>query len=217
MANWQLYYKANDDGAMQFAELLTRDGACSLRQGAVFTSGTVSTAESFDSAARELVDNGYELQRDWQFDRENRDYELFKHEIASVILATSEFADSNALAIVTDSSFMTVGFALHRFEDIDSADDEQLWIVDEWGDWNDDWLLDPAYRWILAYGYNDQLDGERHSDFCDHVRRAFQAVLKSFASTKDILLIYIGGDDIGHQWSAECMDEKLANRMLEWI
>ncbi|MCS7465745.1 hypothetical protein NZK35_03530, partial [Stieleria sp. ICT_E10.1] len=162
-------------------------------------------------------DNGYELRRDWQFDPQNRDYSRFENEIASVISAAPEFPDSNALAIVTDSSFMTVGFALHRFEDIDTSDDEELWIVDEWGDWNDDWQLDPAYRWILAYGYHDQLEGEEHSDFCDRIRKAFQSVLKCFSSTKDILLIYIGGDDIGHQWSAECMDEKFATRMLEWI
>ena len=63
-----------------------------------------------------------------------------------------------------------------------------LWIVDERGDWNDDWQLDPAYRWVLGYGYDDQLDGEERSDFCDHVRKAFLTVLKSFASTKHILL-----------------------------
>ena len=217
MTNWKLLYKADGDGAMQFAELLVRDGESTLRKGAVFTHGTVEQVASFDTAERKLMENGYQLQRDWHFDRENRDYSLLEKELASVISADPEFPDSNALAIVTDSCFMTVGFALHQFEDIESADDEELWIVDEWGDWNDDWQLDPAYRWIVGYGYNDQLDGEEHNDFCDHVRKSFLTVLKSFASTKDILLIYVGGDDSGHQWSAECMDEELARRMLEWI
>jgi len=217
MSNWNLYYKQSDDKKMQFAELLIRDGECSLRKGAVFTSGSVSKIKSFESTVSDLLDNGYELQREWIFHREKRDYKLFENEIRSVISADPAYADSNALAIITDSSVMTVGFALNKFKDIDSTNDEQLWIVDEWGDWNKNWQLDPAYRWLLAYGFNDELDDECFDEFRDQILKTFQAVLKSCAMSKDILLIYIGGDNWGHQLSVECMDEKLATRLIEWI
>lgn len=216
-ANWKLFYKQNDAGEMQFAELLIRDGESSLRKGAVFTHGAISKIDLIDATADELIDEGYQLQREWMFERNARDYGLFVDEIKAVISAAPDFSSSNALAIVTDSSLMTVGFALHKFDDIESTDDEELWIVDEWGDWNDDWHLDPAYRWLLAYGYHDDLDGDMHNEFCERIRKGFQAILKSYADTKDILLIYVGGDDVGHRWSAECMDGALAKRMLAWI
>ncbi|HEY4259499.1 MAG TPA: hypothetical protein VGM98_05050 [Schlesneria sp.] len=216
-ANWKLFYKENDAGEMQFAELLSRDGDSSVRKGAAFTHGTVDKIDSFDSTSAQLLEQGYQLRREWNFDRNARDYDLFGSEIRAVIATAPNFSDSNALAIVTDSSFMTVGFALHKFDDIESTADEELWIVDEWGAWNTDWRLDPAYRWLLAYGHHDHFDEDLHHEFCERVRKVFLDVLKSFADTKDILLIYVGGDDVGHRWSAECMDEKLAERMLDWI
>lgn len=216
-ANWKLFYKEIDDGEPQFAELLIRDSETSLRSGAVFRHGTVETIDSFDSASAELLKQGYELRCEWCFDRNARDYDLFAEEIRAVISAAPTFSDSNALAIITDSSFMTVGFALHKFDDIETADDEQLWIVDEWDTWNTDWHLDSAYRWLLAYGDHDDLDYDLHCEFCARIRGVFQEILKSFADSKDIRLIYVGGDNIGHKWSAECMDEKLAQRMLKWI
>lgn len=216
-ANWKLFYKQNDAGETHFAELLTRDGESSLRRGAAFTHGTLSQIDTFDAVSDQLIEDGYQLQREWTFDRNARDYGLFVDEIKAVISSAPDFSSSNALAIITDSSIMTVGFALHKFDDIESTDDEELWVVDEWGDWNEDWHLDPAYRWLLAYGYHDDLDGDMHDEFCERIRTAFQDVLKSFADTKDILLIYIGGDDVGHRWSADCMDAALAERMLAWI
>lgn len=216
-SNWKLFYKQNVDGEVQFAELLIRDGESSLRRGAAFTHGTLSKIDSFDAAADQLIEEGYKLQREWTFDRDARDYRLFADEIKAVILTAPDFSGSNALAIITDSSLMTVGFALHKFNDIQSTDDEKLWVVDEWGEWHDDWHLDPAYRWLLAYGYHDDLDGDTHDEFCERIRTAFQDVLKSFAGTKDILLIYVGGDDVGHRWSVDCMDAALAERMLAWI
>jgi len=216
-ANWKLFYKPNDAGEMQFAELLIRDGESSLRRGTAFTHGTLSKIDSFDAASDQLIEEGYQLQREWTFDRDARNYGLFVDEIKAVISTAPDFSSSNALAIITDSSFMTVGFALHKFDDIGSADDEELWVVDEWGDWNDDWHLDPAYRWLLAYGYHDDLDGDMHDEFCERIRTSFRDVLKSFSDTKVILLIYVGGDDVGHRWSADCMDAALAERMLAWI
>lgn len=215
--NWKLFYKQNDAGEMQFAELLIRDGESSLRRGVAFTHGTISKIDSFDATSDQLIEDGYQLQREWMFDRDARDYALFADELKSVISTAKDFTCSNALAIITDSSFMTVGFALHKFDDIESTDDEQLWVVDQWGDWNLDWHLDPAYRWLLAYGYHDNLDGDMHNEFCERIRTAFIDVLKSFADTKDILLIYIGGDDVGHRWSADCMGKVFAERMLAWI
>lgn len=202
---------------MQFAELLIRDGESSLRRGAAFTHGTLRKIDSFDAASDQLIEEGYQLQREWAFDRDARDYGLFVDEIKTVISTAPDFSNSNALAIITDSSLMTVGFALHKFDDIQSTDDEELWVVDEWGDWNDDWHLDPAYRWLLAYGYHEDLDGDTRDEFCERIRTAFQDVLKSFADSKDILLIYVGGDDVGHRWSTDCMDAPLAERMLAWI
>lgn len=215
--NWKLYYKQDDAGKMQFAELLNRDGENSLRRGSVFTHGTISKIAPFDSTSDQLIEEGYQLQREWIFDRNARNYGLFVDEIKSVISAAPDFASSNALAIITDSSFMTIGFALHKFDDIASTDDKVLWVVDEWGDWNKEWHLDPAYRWLLAYGYHDDLDGRKHNAFCARIRKSFQDILKSYADTKNILLIYVGGDDVGHRWSAECMDVALSRRMLAWI
>jgi len=40
--------------------------------------------KSFESAVSELLDNGYVLQREWSFQREKRDYNLFEYEITSV-------------------------------------------------------------------------------------------------------------------------------------
>lgn len=225
-ANWKLFYKQDNDGKMHFAELLVRDDVTSLRKGAAFTHGTVENVDDFEAAAQQQLDEGYQLEREWTFDRNARDFDQFVREIKSVISAAPECAETNALAIVTDSDFMTVGVAFHQFEDLDSADDDQLWIVDEWDTWNDDWELDPAYRWLLAYGYHDLMadqpgisDNVREKDrkeFRKRVRQSFQEVLKSYRDTKDILLIYIGGDDIGHKWSAECMDKKYAKRLMEW-
>lgn len=225
-ANWKLFYKQDDTGEMQFAELLNRDVDKTLRKGAAFTHGEVEDVDDFDAASQQLLGEGYQLQREWTFDRTARDYDQFVREIQDVISAAPDHADTNALAIITDSSFMTVGIAFHQFDDIDSADDEQLWIVDEWDTWHEDWQLDPAYRWLLAYGYHDDVadkrelfDESREKDrtvFHDRVRQSFQDILKSCRDTKDILLIYIGGDDIGAKWSAECMDAKYGQRYMEW-
>lgn len=216
-ANWKLFYKRNDDGEMQFAELLHRDGESSLRKGAVFTHGTSQKIDALDATSDQLLADGYQLHREWTFDRSARDTDLLVREIKAAISSATDFSRTNALAIITDTSFMTVGFALHQFDDIESTEDEQLWIVDEWGEWNNDWQLDPAFRWLLAYGFHDDQKSEVQDDFDEQVKTAFQAILKSYADTKDILLIYIGGDDIGHRWSTECMNEELADRMLQWI
>lgn len=157
------------------------------------------------------------MQRKWTFDRNARNYCLFADEIKAVISSAPVFSSLNALAIITDSSLMTIGFTLHKFDDIQSTDDEKLWNVDEWDDWHEDWHMDIAYRWLLAYGYHDDLDGDIYEEFCQRIWTTFQDVLKSFADSKDILLIDVGGDDVGHRWSADCMDGALAQRMLAWI
>ncbi|TWT85337.1 hypothetical protein Pla123a_01440 [Posidoniimonas polymericola] len=216
-ANWKLFYQQNESGEVQFAELLTRDEESLLRKGGVFTHGTRSTVASFEAASDRLINEGYLLQREWTFDRNARNYSLFADEIKAVIEDAPGFSSSNALAIITDSSCMTVGFALRRFDEIDSANDGKLWIVDEWGDWSEDWRLDPAYRWLLAYGDHDALATQANREFSEGIRKTFQGLLASYRDTKDILLIYVGGDDVGHRWSAELMDQKLASRMLGWV
>lgn len=216
-SNWKLFYKPNDAGEMQFAELLTRDGESTLREGVVFTHGTTKSVDSFEETSERLLGQGYHLRCDWHFDRNARDYRVFVDAIRSAISAIPEVSIANALAILTDADFMTIGLASHHFDDIASAEDDKLWIVDEWDVWNEDWQLDPAYRWLLTYGYFDDLDEEIYEDFHAGTLKALQQVLKSLPDTIDIRLIYVGGDDVGHKWSAECMDTKLANRMLTWI
>jgi hypothetical protein len=123
----------------------------------------------------------------------------------------------NAVAIVTDSSFMTVGFAVHSFPDFATADDTVLWTVDEWDSWLEDDEMDPAYRWLLAYGFNCEDPQLPYEVFHSNVLRVFQEVLAAFPNEWKVRLIYAGGDDCGHQWSVPCMEKEFSDRMMSWI
>jgi hypothetical protein len=216
--NWKLFYKENDIYELQFAELMIRDGITTLRKGKAKSHGEMTEVDSFEAASDQLIQEGYLLQREWNYDRNNRDYDVFKNEVRNVILSDENFSITNALAIVTDSSYMTIGYVLEKFDDIESTDGENLWIVDTWYSFDSDWeLLDPAYRWMLAYGWYDNLENDLYAGFYMELKKALQEILKSFSDTKDILLIYIGGDNIGHKLSAECMEEKLGKSMLKWV
>ncbi|MES2571323.1 MAG: DUF4303 domain-containing protein [Verrucomicrobiota bacterium] len=159
---------------------------------------------------------GYTAARSWIHDASNPDYSILKKELELAISRLIANNSGNAVAIVTDSDFMTIGLAAHSFPDITAADDEELWVVDEWDSWIEDDQLDPAYRWLLAYGSGEN-DHLPHEVFHENVLRVFQSVLAELPEDRKVRLIYVGGDDCGHQWSAQCMDEDLSGRMLAWI
>jgi len=214
---WKLFYKLDGDGGGAFAEIIDRDGDLSLRGGALFTHGSQQQIVSVSEAEAGLLSRGYEQKYEWRLDRASRDYAMFKQLVYEAISSDEACEESNALAIITDSSVMTISIALKRFDDLDSTPDDLLWCVDEWGAWGEGWNLDPAYRWLLAYGCNDQLNHEEFIVFQNSIRDCFVEILRSFQGSKDVLLIYIGGDSIGHYWSENLMPASLSKRMLAWL
>lgn len=209
--NWQIYYRNNNGESPEFAEVRVSDTGTTLRRGAIFTHGEKS--DGVEDVAGKL--EGFALAREWIFDPKNPDYAQLEREITDACLR--ECGEHNAFALITDSSLMTIGIALHKFEDIDSADDEQLWIVDEWDRWLDDGGLDPAFRWLLAYGFHNDEETPSFEAFQESVVAVFQRCLKKLPDSVRIRLVYVGGDDCGHQWSADCMEAKDRDRLLNWI
>ncbi|WP_416884928.1 hypothetical protein [Marinospirillum sp.] len=215
--NWRLFYRKSETGEIEFAELLFINGHTRLKSGKVFTQGQIMPAESFEACTSHLIKEGYQLERQWFFDLSQCDESTLIQEIHSVISNAKEFASSNALAIITDPDFTSLSFALKNFDDIESTEEDALWIVDNWCEWNKDWRLDPAYRWLLAYGDPNQLNDNEHRRFCLRIRQIFLHLLRSYSNSKDILIIYTSGSNHGYRWSADCMEDDLAERLLTWI
>jgi hypothetical protein len=216
--SWSLFYKDAGQEGVGFAELMSGEGGATLRKGNVFTMGKVTPVKSVEKSAAALVASGYVLTRQWTYDTKNKDYQTFTDELKKVIEADPGFKDANALAIITDSSLMTVGIALNRFEDIDEAADEELWSPTEWPQ-NKDWRGDIAYRWLLGHGFlcEEEEDEDEDDDHRDKVIGCMKDVLKSYKKGKDVLLIAEGGDDWGQRESVECMSKKMSKRLLKWL
>lgn len=217
MATWEIFYKSCEGGRTRFAELREQAGKATVRTGEVFSHGVENPAPDLAATRAELVQSGYQLHRNWEFTPRAIDYDQLASELIGEIRRNPMTGRSNAIAIVTDSDFMTLGLAFHQFDDIDNTDDELLWSVDEWGPCDDSWQLDASYRWILAYGYHRNLNPGEFSDFHGNMRDTLVHVLSTFRGQKDILLVSVAGDAIGHKWSSPCMSDALFLRMLRWL
>lgn len=211
--NWKLYYKTAEDGSGDFAEVHTRGGGLRLRRGRVFTHGTEEEISSEPSLEAE----GYRLSHSWTYDPSRPDYQSLADELSAAISRSSVTSTANAVAIVTDNSATTVGLAAHCFPSIAEASGDSLWIVDEWKHWIDDHQLDPAFRWLLAYGYHCQSNELPFEKFREGVVDVFQKTLSSLPPDKLVRLIYIGGSSSGHEWSVGCMSRDLSDRMRAWL
>jgi hypothetical protein len=211
--NWKLYYKTADDGRCDFAEIHSRGGGLRLRRGRVFTHGTEVEISSEPSLEAE----GYHLSHSWTYDPSRPDYQSLAVELSAAISRSAVVSSANAVAIVTDDSVMSVSLAAHCFPSLAEANNDSLWIVDEWKHWIDDPLLDAAFRWLLAYGYHCQSDELPFEKFRDGVVDVFQKTLSSLPPDKLVRLIYIGGSSSGHEWSVGCMSRELSNRMRAWL
>ena len=207
--NWELYYRQSPGGGVDFTEVMQREGLFYVRKGKTFTWGTEDNVTNEPHPEAE----GYVKRRSWEFDPAEPDYSVLQKEIDGAIARLLiEHSSGNAFAIVTDADFMTVGFAVNSFPDLASTEDEALWIVDEWEGLIEDEDLDPAYRWLFAYG-----NLAKHDAFHENVLQIFQSTLRSLPDDWKVRLIYVGGEECGHQWSAPCMDKDLADRMLAWV
>jgi hypothetical protein len=212
-SNWKLYYKTADDGRCSFAEIHSRGGGLRIRRGEVFTHGIEEKLTSEPS----LEGEGYQLSHSWVYDPSRPDYRTLESELAAAISRSSAIATANAVAIVTDDSLMTVGLAAHCFPSLAGASGDSLWIVDKWQCWIEDALLDPAFRWLLAYGYHCDSHELPFFKFREGVVGVFRRTLLSLAPEKQVRVIYVGGSRSGHEWSVGCMSKELSNRMLAWL
>jgi len=184
-----------------------------LRKGRALTHGVENEVDEDP----DLEADGFAKARTWYYDPRNPDYSALKAELVAAVSRLLEQRSGNAVAITTDSSFMTVGFAVHSFSDFATADDEVLWTVDEWDSWIDDDEMDAAYRWLLAYGYNCDDPDLSYEVFRENVLRILQEVLMTFSDEWKVRLINVAGDDCGHRWSVPCMDKEFSDRMMSWI
>ncbi|MEO1855950.1 MAG: DUF4303 domain-containing protein [Rubritalea sp.] len=212
-SNWKLYYDYSSSEP-QFAEVTLKDGKTFIRKGRVFTGGTIEEVDSLEGQLE-----GYELAREWNFDSEVVNYGLFEAELDAA--CQREVGDSNAIAIITDGSVMTIGLAVNKFDDFTAVEDDELWIVDEWGEWIEDGGLDPAYRWLKAhediYDYDSDDYYEKWDVYRDSVLDAMERCLSRLPNSVAVKLIYAGDNDFGYERSLKHLGEVLRPRLDAWF
>jgi hypothetical protein len=207
--NWLLFQKRDAGALTAFAELLWLDGTLFSRKGKPSTFGEskremYGDLETLDLLLAEkrmaLEGDGFALTREWHFVPSAFDFALLQREVedagrAAFKAMRLQHQDSNAFAIVTDDSRMTIGPVVHSFPSIKSADRDQLWNPAEWANWKDAGEFDIAYRLILSQS-RDDLSTFPFESFCDGFDEAVVTALEhlvregTFSSGEPVVVIF---------------------------
>jgi hypothetical protein len=156
--NWFLHY-----GKGRFAEVIVLGKTVYVRRGNHFTFGqerihqfkSVREAQSAaKSTCARIVREGYRRKRSWIFEPTLFDFDLLRTELVeatrgALAKTLARDATTNAFALVSDGSRMTISFAARAFPSLKDAEDDELWNPSEWPWPSAD--LECAYRLILSH------------------------------------------------------------------
>ena len=209
---WMLFYNGNKK-RRQFAELISIDHEIILSKGDALTLGAERKVNSIELTCIELENMGFKQAREWSYQPNKVSFNDFEKELLSAICSGNKDKKQNAIAIISDADAMTIAVVRRKFN-LKATLDESLWVVDEWGEWEEDVELDPSYRWMLAYGYRNQ---NRKDFFTNEIITRMCNVLEKMPEHFLIRLIYIPGSEAGYQLSARCMGNAMSKRMMNWL
>ena len=178
-SNWLIFHKFDETIPIEFVELIWHGNALIHRRGKIMTFGS-SNRESFSDAdslntevnerCTSIEQEGFTLIRKFDFNPSYFDFDLLRQEIEiatklAFIYQRNRTPGVNAFAILTDSDAMTIGILAHAFESIAEADDDLLWIPDEWTlEDGEEYYFDIPYRLILSQ-HRDDLTQVNFSDY----------------------------------------------------